>query len=151
MLKNLLNIAKSPCIYIDKTDLILAKDKTATLTADTNPEGIPVKWSNSDNNVATVKYRGNTCEITAIAEGNATITAEITIGGKKLKDTCDLSVIKSSPEDIAEAYAKHVLSFKGNDWNGVKNKLPDFPRMEWCSILVGETAKACGLSKIIPL
>ncbi|HZK57633.1 MAG TPA: hypothetical protein VFD17_04905, partial [Clostridia bacterium] len=40
-------------IHIDKTDLILTKGKTATLTAVTNPEGIPVKWSSSDNNVAT--------------------------------------------------------------------------------------------------
>ena len=68
-------------IHIDKTDLILTKGKTATLTAVTNPEGIPVKWSSSDNNVATVKYRDNTCEITAIAEGNNN-TAEITVDGK---------------------------------------------------------------------
>ncbi len=37
------SVVPEPSIYIDKTDLILAKDKTATLTAVTNPEGIPAK------------------------------------------------------------------------------------------------------------
>lgn len=60
-------------IRLDKTALYLTvKDETAQLTATTNPDGLSVTWTSSDDKVATVSDAGL---VTAVGDGVATITA----------------------------------------------------------------------------
>lgn len=66
---------KVESITLDKTEGILNVGNTVTITATVAPEGATspeVTWSSSDESVATVDETG---KVTAVAAGNATITA----------------------------------------------------------------------------
>lgn len=80
-------------VTLNAEELTLEIGESATLTAEVTPEDAAnreVKWSSSDDKVATVDKDGN---ITAKGEGTATITAEA--GGKK--DSCKVTV--TAPEE----------------------------------------------------
>ena len=87
-------------VTLDKTDMSLHRDGTGKLTATVRPEnsaaGVPdraVTWSSSNASVATVDGNG---VVTAIAGGNATITATATNGTSDTRDdktaTCTVTV-----------------------------------------------------------
>ena len=61
---------------------------TVTLKATTYPVGETVTWTTSNSNVATV----SSGVVTGVAEGSATITASITVGGNTYTDTCAVTV-----------------------------------------------------------
>ena len=76
----------------------IAVGATKALTATVTPEDAADKsitWSSSDTNIATVSDLG---EVTAIAEGNATITAT-TVDGNKTA-TSAITIIQASAEDV---------------------------------------------------
>ena len=69
-------------VTLNKTELALAAGASETLTATVAPENATnktVKWSTSDEKIATVDATG---KVTAIAPGTATITATTEDGGK---------------------------------------------------------------------
>lgn len=66
-------------ISLDKSTLSLENDETETLVATITPTGSIVKWSSSNENVATVDQNGR---VTAISSGTAIITAELPDGSK---------------------------------------------------------------------
>ncbi len=71
--------------YKDKNTFAL----TPEITAETNAK-YSVKWTSSDNKVATVDADGN---LKALAKGNVTITCTVTdSAGNTVSDTCDVSV-----------------------------------------------------------
>lgn len=75
-------------ITLDKTSLALVKGESVTLTATVNPSNAThtnVSWASSDPGVATVDSEGN---VKAIANGNATITAQV----DDIKATCPVTV-----------------------------------------------------------
>ena len=73
-------------ITIGKKELALNKGESAELSAEVN-DGMKIKWSSSDSNVATVDDAG---KVTAVAAGSATITATTSNG--ILKATCTVTV-----------------------------------------------------------
>ena len=78
-------------VTLDKSSLELNEGETATLAATVKPDNASdktVTWSSSKTSVATVDANG---KVTAVAEGNATITAKA--GNKSA--TCSVTVTKN--------------------------------------------------------
>lgn len=75
-------------VLIDRHAVSLGEGDNITLTAQTVPTGETVTWSSSDSTVATVS--GGV--VTAAGEGNAIITAKITVDGVDYTDTCTVVV-----------------------------------------------------------
>lgn len=78
-----------PSVTLSDETLTLAPEGTDTLIATTVPEGATVTFVSSDETVATVDEDG---EVTGVAEGEATITATIVVGGRVYSDTCVVTV-----------------------------------------------------------
>ena len=78
-----------PSVTLSDETLTLPPDGTDTLIATTVPAGATVTFASSDETVATVDEDG---EVTGVAEGEATITATIVVGGRVYSDTCVVTV-----------------------------------------------------------
>ena len=74
------------------------RDKgTVTITANVKPDaGGTVKWSISDESVASLSANDKTVKVTAKSSGTATITATYTVNGTTVKDTCEITVKKAA-------------------------------------------------------
>ena len=95
----------APTISLSKSNLVLAKDATDTLTATTtNVTNPTIEWSTSAPSVATV----NNGTVTAVAPGEATITAKIS--GTNVSATCSVWV-KPAAAAISAANAAADNSF----------------------------------------
>ena len=105
-------------VTLNKTELALAAGASETLTATVAPENATnktVKWSTSDEKIATVDATG---KVTAIAPGTATITATTEDGGKTA--ACQVTVTAAAipvsgvslnrPDLTLEVGASEVLS-----------------------------------------
>ena len=77
-----------PDITLDRSNIALVEDETATITAHTTPVGETVVWSTSDDAVATVEDG----VITAEGAGTATITATMTYDTVDYTDICNVTV-----------------------------------------------------------
>ena len=94
---NVIQLVES--ITLDKTEISLEATETATLVATILPElatNKVVTWSSSNESVATVHESGF---ITAIAVGEATITAT-TADGSNLSASCKVTVVPTLVESI---------------------------------------------------
>ena len=78
----------TPSVLINTHAASVEEDKTITLTAETNPAGQSITWTSSDSTVASVANG----VVTGEAEGNAIITASITVSGVAYTDTCTVVV-----------------------------------------------------------
>ena len=80
----------TPAITLDDDALTFANSSAAdqTLTATTIPADATVTWKSSKTSVATVAAG----VVSAAGAGDCTITAEITVGGKKYTATCSVTV-----------------------------------------------------------
>ena len=91
---------KVDAVTLSQNEGILNVGKSVTLAATVTPEEIAadttVTWSSSDEAVATVDSNGN---VTAVATGNATITA--TAGEESA--TCDITVQKATSKPAASS------------------------------------------------
>ncbi len=74
----------SPTLTLSASTLSVVEDETGTLTATTDPVGLTVAWTSSDDTVATVANG----VVTGVAAGSATITA--TVGS--VTATCTVTV-----------------------------------------------------------
>ena len=102
-------------VNVEPSELTLyinEENKTFELKAEVTPKGLPVAWESSDPEIVTVDENG---AVTAIAKGNATVTARVTlfVDGDEVvfEDTCEVTVaermspppapdpIKDEPED----------------------------------------------------
>lgn len=77
-----------PDITLNKGNVTVAVDATATVRATTVPAGETVSWSSSDTDKATVVDG----VITGKAAGSAVITASMTYDGDTYTDTCNVTV-----------------------------------------------------------
>lgn len=75
-------------ISLDQSSLDLKVGYTQQLTATTTPAGISINWTSSDSSIATVDSTG---KVTAVKEGQATITATTT-DGSNLSAICTVTV-----------------------------------------------------------
>ena len=91
---------KVDAVTLSQNEGILNVGKSVTLTATVTPEEITadttVTWSSSDEAVATVDSNG---KVTAVATGNATITA--TAGEESA--TCDITVQKATSKPVVNS------------------------------------------------
>lgn len=78
----------TPSVNLNTHATSVDEDATVTLTATTVPADQTVTWSSSDTAVATVSNG----VVTGVAEGNAIITASITVDGVAYTDTCTVIV-----------------------------------------------------------
>ena len=76
-------------LYLDKSSVTLKEGELEQLIATTTPTTVGVTWKSSDSSVATVDETG---KITAVKEGQATITATTT-DGSNLSEACIVTVI----------------------------------------------------------
>ena len=103
-------------VSLNKTSLFLSKGQSETLIATVNPDNATdksVSWSSSDNTIASVDQNG---KVTAIAEGNAFITAS---AGEK-SATCLVTVTASQTNsynigDIVDSDGVGVVVWVSND------------------------------------
>jgi len=75
-------------VFLDKSELELTVGDTFDLTATAFPVGTAVTWATSAAAKATVADG----KVTAVAAGNANITASITVGGQTYTATCAVTV-----------------------------------------------------------
>lgn len=93
-------------VELDKQALEMTVGETAQLIATIIPaeaEGIPVTWKSSDPKIASVSDKGL---VTAIANGEATITVEV----GNLKATCHVTVSEVAVESIKLSKIEMTLS-----------------------------------------
>lgn len=79
-------------IDLNCKSLKIAVGQAVTLMPDVMPAGTSVTYSSSATAKATVSNAGL---VTGVAAGTAVITAQITVGGKTYKDTCNVTVVAS--------------------------------------------------------
>lgn len=99
-------------ITLSQTSANLLVGHTLTLTPTFTPAYATdraITWETSDASVATV----NNGEVTAVAEGNATITAKLT-SDNSIYATCDVHVIASLTEATWHGYAIATTPTEGN-------------------------------------
>lgn len=89
-------ISTEPSVTVSPNQLTLKEGETADLTAVTYPAAQSVTWSASDSGTY-ASVNSSTGKVTAVAEGSATITATITVGGVSYTDTCAVTV-EAAPE-----------------------------------------------------
>ena len=78
-----------PEVTLNESTLSLAVGQTELLIATTTPAGQPVTWASGNTNVATVSTDGL---VTAVSEGNASISATIHVDGESAYATCAVTV-----------------------------------------------------------
>ena len=129
-------------ITLSQSSATLHEGKSLTLGATVSPDDADdktVKWSSSDENIATVDAEG---KVTAIAVGNATITATAK-GGSGVTASCEVTVVpavyaitflidgevvatdtltRGSTITLPEAPAKEGYTFSG--WGEVPETMP---------------------------
>lgn len=84
-------ISTTPSVTVSPDQLTLKVGKTADLSAVTYPAAQTVTYSASDSG-SYASVNSSTGKVTAVAEGTATITATITVGGTSYTDTCAVTV-----------------------------------------------------------
>lgn len=99
-------------ISLSKTYMTIVEGQTKKLTANIKPSNATyktVKWTSSDTKTAIVDSKGN---ITGLAEGDCTITAEAKDNSKK-KASCYLRVIEAIPASNVLLSAKNMVLVRG--------------------------------------
>ena len=81
-----------PDLTLDRANVTVEENATATVIATTVPSGQTVTWSSSDTDKATVADG----VITGKAAGNAVITASMTYDGTTYTDTCNVTVTEAT-------------------------------------------------------
>ena len=84
-------VSTEPSVTIDKTEATIKVGDTLTLKAVTYPAAETVTWSASDSGTY-ASVNSSTGVVTGVAEGEATITATITVNGVSYTDTCTITV-----------------------------------------------------------
>lgn len=84
-------VSTEPSVTLDKNQLTLKVGDTYTLQAVTYPTGETVTFSASDSGTY-ASVNSSSGKVTAVAEGEATITATITVNGVSYTDTCAVTV-----------------------------------------------------------
>ena len=121
-------------ISLEPTSLSIEAGTTATLTATVTPANATnstVSWSSSNASVATVENG----TVTAVAEGEATITA--TAGDKSA--TCKVSVILSQEMLVKRALMKLYDALDGSHWTMEKKWDLSQPLDKWEGITWDKT------------
>ena len=85
-------------------------DNTKTITASVNKEADikDIKWTISDENIATLKVIGNEAQIFAKTEGKVTITAS-TIDGSEKSDSITMDIVNFKNDSEIPSYIKDVI------------------------------------------
>ena len=81
-----------PDITLDRANITIEEDATATLVATTVPSGQTVTWSSSDDTKASVADG----VVTGEGAGSAVITASMTYDGVTYTDTCNVTVTEKT-------------------------------------------------------
>lgn len=90
-------LSTEPSVTVSPNQLTLKVGGTADLSAVTYPAAETVTWSASDSGTY-ASVNASTGKVTAVAEGDATITATITVGGVSYTDTCAVTVEAAAEE-----------------------------------------------------
>lgn len=83
-----------PDINLDRSNIALVEDETATISAITTPANQSIGWTTSDDTVATV----DAGIVTAEGAGAAVITATMTYNGVDYTDSCNITVTAAPSE-----------------------------------------------------
>ena len=99
-------------ISLDKATLSMVPEETATITATLAPAGATaqITWASSNTAVATV----NNGMVTAVAEGNATIT--VTINGTNFSESCSVTVAAPFHDYVKDGSVKLGLDYTNRNF-----------------------------------
>lgn len=84
-------------------DFVITLGELGVIEPELNPlnaDEYSIKWSSSDESVATVSPNGEAGIITTLAKGTTTITAELTSGGKTITKTTNLRVASKARDTV---------------------------------------------------
>ena len=116
---------RTPNIVLDADSVKIEVNDYCILVATTDPENVTVKWSTSDNNIATVSDG----EIAAKSVGSATVTAEFTYNGYTYKTTCNVTV---------ECKHYSTITINGKDATCNESGLTDGKKCSVCGVVTVE-------------
>ena len=80
-------------VSLSQSSLTMTAGDTELLSATVSPSGTSASWTSSNTDVATVSSSGR---VTAVSDGSATITAEVTVNGRSYTGTCRVTVEEPS-------------------------------------------------------
>ena len=116
-----LKIVKTPVSDFNiPNNLITTLGELSVIEPEINPENADdytVKWSSSNESVATVSPTGEAGIITTLAKGTTTITAELTSGGKTITKTTNLRVASKARDTVL------VLDISGSMYGDPLNEM----------------------------
>lgn len=116
-------------LSLDKQTLELTKGEQYTFTATITPEDAEdksIRWSSSDESIVSVDSQG---QVTAIAKGQATVTAHA--GGCTAQ--CSVTVLPPEPESISLNYTEYTL-LAGESFELIVSVNPEdaqYDNIEW--------------------
>ena len=116
---------RTPNIVLDADSVKIEVNDYCILVATTDPENVTVKWSTSDNNIATISDG----EIAAKSVGSATVTAEFTYNGYTYKTTCNVTV---------ECKHYSTITINGKDATCNESGLTDGKKCSVCGVVTVE-------------
>ncbi|MBO7585109.1 MAG: Ig-like domain-containing protein [Bacteroidales bacterium] len=130
-------IPVEPKLTLDKSSVTLTEGERVTLNATVDPESLAamaVSFESSDESVVTIDKNANrSCELVAVKEGSATITASY----GSLKATCEVTVVKKVVEVTGITLDKEVLALvTGESETLTATVIPDDatdPTVTWSS------------------
>ncbi|EKQ57207.1 MULTISPECIES: Ig-like domain-containing protein [unclassified Clostridium] len=115
-------------ITLDKSSIDLNVGDSQQLTATTTPAGAQVTWTSSDSSIATVDSTG---KVTAVKEGQATITATTT-DGSNLSASCVVNVTSPVTPSIILNKTSDSLTTGQTD-NLIATTTPSAVNVSWNS------------------
>ncbi len=89
-----------PSVKLDKSSISLFEGETEQINASIKNGTGTISWTSNNTSVATVSSSGL---VTAVSQGNAIITASVTIKGVTYSSTCTVQVAKSTPLKILDS------------------------------------------------
>lgn len=134
-------------ISLDTTTMNLMVNNSKQIAAITTPAGVGVTWSSSDTSIATVDSTG---KVTAVKEGQATITATTT-DGSNLSATCIINVTNPITTGISLNKISDSLTIGQTD-NLVAITTPAAVQVTWSSsdssiVMVDSTGKITAIKE----
>lgn len=101
--ENITMVNKSVESFSVPTDMVITLGEISVIEPEITPndaKGYTIKWTSSDESVATVNPTGEAGIVTSLSKGTTVITAELSSGGKTITQTTNLRVASKARDTV---------------------------------------------------